>query len=173
MARDDGFPQVVTSHAQLLLEFISEAESIYDASDSLRQLPQAAHEVRHKTPQAPEQADVPELADNTPRFSPMGPRQLCLGRTSRGIEKRPKGVVRASLAASDVGRRVRVKWIPHCVKARNPPKSKMLWFPGFVIQHSTTANVRTHKVQYDDGDVRWHDAQGMQEDSLWEFLARS
>jgi hypothetical protein len=75
--------------------------------------------------------------------------------------KTPKG---------DVRRRVRVKWIPHYVKAKNPPKSKMLWFPGTVIEHSTTANVRTHKVQYDDGTLKWHDARGVQEDGLWEFL---
>jgi hypothetical protein len=170
MERDDGFPHVVTSHAQLLLWFASEAENIYDASDSYRQVLRQVHSEVCKTP---EQADVLELADNTPRFSPMRPRQLCLGRTSRGIVKRPKGVVRAKLAASDVGRRVRVKWIPHYVKARKPPKSKMLWFPGTVIEHSTTANVRTHKVQYDDGTVKWDDARGMQQEGLWEFLPSS
>ena len=141
MARDDGFPQVVTSHAQLLLEFISEAESIYDASDSLRQLPQAAHEGVYKTPQAPERPDVLELANNTPRFSPMRARQLCFGRTSKGTVKSSNSALRTKRAGSDVGRRVRVKWIPHYVKARNPPKSKMLWFKGRVIEHSTTANV--------------------------------
>jgi hypothetical protein len=171
MTRYDGFPRVVTSHTQLLLGFSSGAETIYDASETPRQLLRQAHSEVCKTPETPEQADVLERADNTPQFSPMRPRQLCVGRTSKGIVKRPNGVVRARHAASDVGRRVRVKWIPHYVKARNPPKSKMLWFPGTVIEHSTTANVRTHKVQYDDeDDVKWHNARGMQQDGLWEFL---
>ena len=171
MARHDGFPHVAMRHAQLLLGFSSGAESEYDASNSLRQLLRQAHSEVCKTPETPEQADVLELADNTPQFSPMRARQLCFGRTSKGIAKRPKGVVRARRAASDVGRQVRVKWIPYYVKGRNPSKSKMLWFTGTVIEHNTTANVRTHKVQYDDGDVKCHDARGMQQDGLWEFLS--
>lgn len=173
MARDDGFAHMVTSHAQLLLGFSSEAEGIYDASGILRQGLRQAHSDVYKTPETPEQPDVLELVDNTPQFSPMRPRQLCFGRTSKGIVKRPNGALRTKRAASDVGRRVRVKWIPHYVKARNPPKSKMLWFKGTVIEHSTTAKVRTHKVQYDDGTVKSHDARGMQQDGLWEFLASS
>ena len=173
MARDDGFPHVVTSHAQLLLGFSSGAESIYDASACLRQVLRQAHSEVYKTPEAPEQADVLELADNTQQFSPMRPRQLCFGRTSKGIVKRPKRVVRARRAASDVGRRVRVKWIPDYVKAKNPPKSKMLWFPGRVIEHRLTRKVRTHRVRYDDGAVAWHDARGMQQEGLWEFLPSS
>lgn len=164
MARHDGFPHVAMSHAHLLLGFSSGAESIYDASDCLRQLLRQAHLEVCKTP---------EQADNTPPFSPMRPRQLCFGRTSKSIVKKPKGIVRARHAASDVGRRVRVKWIPHYVKARNPPKSKMLWFPGTVIEHSTTRKVRTHKVRYDDESVAWHDARGMQQDGLWELLPNS
>lgn len=109
MTRDDGFTHVFRSHAQLLLGSSSEAKIIYDGSGRLRQMPQAAHKDVYKTPQAPEQADVLELADNTPQFSPMRPRQLCFGRTSKGIVKRPKGVVCARRAASDVGRPVRVK----------------------------------------------------------------
>lgn len=168
MARYDDFPHIVTSHAQLLLGFSSGAKSIYDASDSLRQVLRQAHlEVCSQVCKTPE---TPEQADNTPQFSPMRPRQLCFGRTSKGIVKSRKRVVRARRAASDVGRRVRVKWIPHYVKARNPPKSKMLWFAGTVIEHSTTRKVRTHKVQYDDKSVKFHDARGMQQDGLWEFL---
>ena len=169
MARDDGFPHVVTSHAQLLLGFSSGAESIYDASNSLRQVLRQAHSEVCKTPETPEQADVLELADNTPQFSPMRPRQLCFGRTSKGIVKRPKGVVRTKRAASDVGRRVRVKWIPHYVKARNPPKSKMLWFKGTVIEHCSTRKKRTHRVHYEDKTVAWHDARGLQQEGLWVF----
>ena len=167
MARHDGFPHVAMRHAHLLLGFSSGAESIYDASDSFRQVLRQAHSEVCKTPETPEQVD------STPQFSPMRPRQLCFGRTSKGIVKRPKGIVRTRRAASDVGRRVRVKWIPHYVKARNPPKSKMLWFPGTVIEHSTTRKVRTHKVRYDDESVAWHDARGMQQDGLWEFLPSS
>ena len=170
MARDHGSPHIVTSHAQLLLGFSRGAESIYDASDCFRQVLRKAHSEVYKTP---EQGDVLELADNTPQFSPMRPRQLCFGRTSRGIVKSTKGAVRTECASSDVGREVRVKWIPHYVKARNPAKSKMLWFPGTVIEHSTTRKVRTHKVLYDDGTVKWHDARGMEQDGLWEFLANT
>jgi hypothetical protein len=131
MARDDELPHAVMNDAQMFFWFYSEAKSMYDASDTLRQLPRQAHSEVCEAPQAPEQAD------NTPQLSPMRPRQLRFRRTCKGIVKRPKG---------DVRRRVRVKWIPHYVKAKNPPKSKMLWFHGTVIEHSTTANVRTHKV---------------------------
>jgi hypothetical protein len=206
MARHERFPHLLTSDAQLLLEFSSRANYVHDTSEVCK---------TPETPETPEQADntpqfspmpqrqpgfehvltreaqvlldfssganfveetsevceTPEHADNTPQFSPMPERQPCFGHASKRVVKRPKGVVGARRAGSDVGRRVRVMWIPYYVKAKNPPKSKMLWFDGTVIEHSTTRKVRTHKVLYDDdGTVAWHDARGMQRAGYWQSL---
>lgn len=169
MAREGVCGHIVASHVQLLVAFSSGAQSIHDASGTLRQMLPEAHSDVYSTPEAPEQADVLDLADDTLGFSPIRPRQLCFGHTCKGIVKRPKGVVCTKRAASDVGRRVRVKWIPHYVKARNPPKSKMLWFKGTVIEHCSTRKKRTHRVRYEDKTVAWHDARGLQQEGLWVF----
>lgn len=72
----------------------------------------------------------------------------------------------------DVGKRVFIAWVGD--HATHVPDDKltngdMVWYRGIVLEHRADKK-RSHKIGYEDGEVRWHNADDMIRRDQWSWI---
>jgi hypothetical protein len=73
---------------------------------------------------------------------------------------------------SDVGKRVFVAWVGS--HAEHIPDDKltnahMVWYRGIVLEHNKNKK-NSHKIGYEDGQTRWHNADDMIRRDQWSWI---